>query len=261
MTTVRQGTEEEQSRENKIPANRQGHSSLPIMGWIFDYQKDWLRYDLIAGLITAAVVIPKAMAYATIAGLPVQVGLYTVLVPMVIYALVGTSRPISVSTTTTLAILVAAEFGQVVPAGDSASLMRVSATLTLLVAAILLLASLLRLGFIANFISEPVLIGFKAGIALVIVLDQIPNLLGVHFPKGSFLHNLLATLQAIPHTSLATLAVGIVMIVLLVGIARFLPRVPAPLIVVAIGIASVPLFQLQARGVEIIGEIPRGLPS
>jgi len=129
------------------------------------------------------------------------------------------------------------------------------------VGAILLLASLLRLGFIANFISEPVLIGFKAGIALVIVLDQIPKLLGVHFPKGSFLQNLLATLQAIPHASLATLAVGVVMIVLLVGIARFFPRVPAPLIVVAIGIASVPLFQLQARGVEIIGEIPRGLPS
>src|SRR5262249_7361786 len=186
--------------------NHQRHNSLPIMGWIFDYQKDWLRYDLIAGLITAAVVIPKAMAYATIAGLSVQVGLYTVLVPMAIYAVVGTSRPLSVSTTTTLAILVAAEFGQVAEAGDPASLMRVSATLTLLVGAILLLASLLRLGFIANFISEPVLIGFKAGIALVIVLDQVPKLLGVHLPKGTFVHNLVATLQAIPHASLPTLA-------------------------------------------------------
>src|SRR5499425_3854644 len=103
------------------------------MGWIFDYQKDWLRYDLIAGLITAAVVIPKAMAYATIAGLPVQVGLYTVLVPMAIYALFGTSRPLSVSTTTTLAILVAAEFSQVAVAGNSASLTKGLATLTLLV--------------------------------------------------------------------------------------------------------------------------------
>src|SRR5215475_6522950 len=241
--------------------NPQRPTSFPILDWLFGYQKEWLRWDLIAGLIAAAVVIPKAMAYATIAGLPVQVGLYTALVPMVIYAVLGGSRPLSVSTTTTLAILAAADFGQATMAGDPASLMRVSATLTFLVGAILLLASLLRLGFIANFISEPVLIGFKAGIALVIVLDQIPKLLGVHFPKGSFLHNLLAILQAIPHTSLATLAVGIVMIVLLVGIARFLPRVPAPLIVVAIGIASVPLFQLQARGVEIIGEIPRGLPS
>jgi len=261
MATVRQDTEEDAKWKNNVSANRQRHGSLPILDWFFGYQKEWLRWDLIAGLITAAVVIPKAMAYATIAGLPVQVGLYTALVPMVIYAVLGGSRPLSVSTTTTLAILAAADFGQATMAGDPASLMRVSATLTLLVGAILLLASLLRLGFIANFISEPVLIGFKAGIALVIVLDQIPKLLGVHFPKGSFLQNLLAILQAIPHTSLATLAVGIVMIVLLVGIARFLPRVPAPLIVVAIGIASVPLFQLQARGVEIIGEIPRGLPS
>jgi len=231
------------------------------LDWLFGYQKEWLHWDLIAGLITAAVVIPKAMAYATIAGLPVQVGLYTALVPMVIYAVVGTSRPLSVSTTTTLAILAAADLSQVAAVGDPTSLMRVSATLTLLVGAILLLASLLRLGFIGNFISEPVLIGFKAGIALVIVLDQVPKLMGVHLPKGTFLNNLLATLQAIPHTSLPTLVVGILMIVLLVGMTRFFPRVPAPLIVVAIGIASMRLFGLQAYGLETVGEIPRGLPS
>jgi sulfate permease, SulP family len=261
MAPVSQGTEEDARRKTQMSANRQRHGSFPILDWCFGYQKDWLRWDLIAGLITAAVVIPKAMAYATIAGLPVQVGLYTVLVPMAIYAVVGTSRPLSMSTTTTLAILAAAQLGHVAPAGDPASLMSASATLTLLVGAILLLASLLRLGFIANFISEPVLIGFKAGIALVIVLDQVPKLLGVHFPKGTFVHNLLATLQAIPHASLPTLAVGIVMIVLLVGIARFFPRAPAPLIVVAIGIASVHLFGLQAHGVETVGQIPQGLPS
>src|SRR5262245_9887196 len=244
-----------------ISTNRQRSTSFPVLSWLFGYRKEWLQSDLIAGLITAAVVIPKAMAYATVAGLPVQVGLYTVLVPMTIYALFGTSRPLSVSTSTTIAILVAAEFSQIAVAGNSASSTKGLATLTLLVGAILLLASLLRLGFIANFISEPVLIGFKAGIALVIVLDQVPKLMGVHFPKGSFLHNLLATLQAIPHTSLPTLVVGILMIVLLVGITRFFPRVPAPLIVVAIAIASVRLFGLQAYGVETVGEIPRGLPS
>src|SRR5438034_120132 len=157
---------------------------LPILEWAAGYPKKWLRLYFVAGLTAAAVVIPKAMAYATIAGLPVQVGLYTALVPMVIYALLGTSRPLSVSTTTTLAILAGTQFLQVAPDGDPASLMRASATLTLLVGAVLVLASLLRLGFIANFISEPVLIGFKAGIALVLVLDQVPKLLGVHFPKG-----------------------------------------------------------------------------
>jgi MFS superfamily sulfate permease-like transporter len=164
------------------------------------------------------------MAYATIAGLPVQVGLYTVLVPMTIYAIAGTSRPLSVSTTTTLAILAASALSRVAVAGDPTSLTKASATLTFLVGAILLLGALLRLGFVANFISEPVLIGFKAGIAFVIVLDQIPKLLGVHVAKGNFVHNLMATLQAVPHASLATFVVGIVMIVSLIGIARFFPR-------------------------------------
>lgn len=158
--------------------------SLPLLDWLVGYQKEWLAFDLIAGLVTAAVVIPKAMAYATIAGLPVQVGLYTALVPMLIYALIGTSRPLSVSTSTTLAILAGAQFVQVVPEGDSAALMTASATLTLLVGAILVVASLLRLGFIANFISEPVLVGFKAGIALVIVLDQLPKLLASIFIRA-----------------------------------------------------------------------------
>src|SRR6516225_3526131 len=115
-----------------VSTHRQRLGYLPIADWLFSYQKDWLRPDIIAGLTTAAVVIPKAMAYATIAGLPVQVGLYTALVPMAIYALMGSSRPLSVSTTTTLAILAAADFSQVAAGGDPASLLRVSATLTLL---------------------------------------------------------------------------------------------------------------------------------
>src|SRR6516164_6300946 len=139
-------------------------SAFPILEWMRGYQTDWLRPDVIAGLTAAAVVIPKAMAYATIAGLPVQAGLYTAFLPMVIYAILGTSRALSVSTTTTLAILAAAELGEVVPSGEARSLLIASATLTLLVGTMLALAALLRLGFVANFISEPVLIGFKAGI-------------------------------------------------------------------------------------------------
>jgi sulfate permease, SulP family len=235
--------------------------ALRLLDWLFEYRTAWLRYDVIAGLTAAAVVLPKAMAYATIAGLPVQVGLYTALVPMVIYALVGTSRPLSVSTTTTIAILAAAVLGKVAPEGDPATLLRVSATLTLLTGLILVLAGLLRLGFIANFISEPVLIGFKAGIALVIVVDQLPKLLGIHFPKGSFVQNVLAIVRAIPDTSGPTVAVGIFLIVLLVGIERWLPWAPAPLIAVAVAIAGVSVLGLPARGVELVGHIPQGLPS
>jgi sulfate permease, SulP family len=234
---------------------------IPCIRWLRQYQKDWLRPDVMAGLTAAAVVIPKAMAYATIAGLPVQVGLYTVFLPMLIYAALGTSLPLSVSTTTTIAILTGGLLGQVASGGDPVSLMSALATLGLLVGGMLVLASLLRLGFIANFISEPVLIGFKAGIGLVIVVDQIPKLLGIHFQKGGFLHNLLAIIGGLPETSIATLAVGAVMIAILVGIERFRPRAPAPLIAVAVGIAGMGLLGLHTLGVKSVGQIPRGLPS
>jgi sulfate permease, SulP family len=225
------------------------------------YQKSWLRSELIAGLTSAAVVISKAMAYATIAGLPVQVGLYTVLVPMGIYAVMGTSRPLSVSTTTTIAVLTAAELGLVASGGEPSSLLATSAVLTLMVGVFLVLASLLRLGFIADFISEPVLVGFKAGIGVVIVLDQIPKILGIHFPRGSFLHYVVAVAHGLPETSLTTLAVGIVAIALLLGIEQILPRVPAPLIAVATGIIGAHFLGLGTHGVELVGRNPQGLPS
>ena len=146
---------------------------LPFLEWLVEYRREWVRRDLVAGLTTAAVVIPKAMAYASVAGLPIQVGLYTALIPMIVYGVLGTSRPLSVSTTTTLAILTGAELGEVVPDGGAAALLQATALLTVMVGATLILASVLRLGFVANFISEPVLVGFKAGIAVVIVVDQI----------------------------------------------------------------------------------------
>jgi high affinity sulfate transporter 1 len=241
--------------------DRPGGSRIPVLEWLRDYRGEWIKPDVVAGLTAAAVVIPKAMAYATIAGLAVQVGLYTALVPMVIYALLGSSRPLSVSTTTTLAILTAAALDEVTPNGDPAALTAAAAALTLLVGAILAVAALLRLGFVANFISEPVLVGFKAGIGLVIVLDQVPKLLGIHFHKGPFFHNVLAITQGIPDASAATLAVGASMIVLLVLLEHFVPRAPAPLIAVAGGIAAVSLFGLQAYGVGTVGNVPTGLPS
>ena len=229
--------------------------------WLISYRRDWLQPDLVAGLTTGAVIIPMAMAHAMIAGLPVQVGLFTALVPMVIYAVLGTSRVLSVSTTTTLAILTAAQLGQVVPNADPAALLSASTTLTLLVGAALVLACLLRLGFVANFISEPVLVGFKAGIGLVIVVDQVPKILGIHFPRGTFVQNVLSTVHNIPKTSLATLAIGLMVIVFLLGMERFMPKVPAPLLAAAAAIAGVYLFNLQDRGVELVGHIPRGLPT
>lgn len=200
---------------------------LPPLDWLPSYSGAWLRPDVVAGLTTAAVLIPKAMAYATVAGLPVEVGLYTAFVPALAYVLLGTSRPLSVSTTTTLGILTGATLGQMVPTGDPAALLVASSTLAVLVGAILVAASLLRLGFVASFISEPVLIGFKAGIGLVIVVDQVPKLLGLHIGGGSFVQKLLALIAHVPQTSLATLAVGAAMIAIMVALEHWAPRAPA----------------------------------
>ena len=234
---------------------------IPLLEWLPGYQRDWLRADLIAGLTAAAVVIPKAMAYATIANLPVQIGLYTVFVPLMIYAVLGTSRPLSTSTTTTIAILAGAQLGMVAPGGDTAALLAASATLTLMVGAFLVLGSALRVGFVANYISESVLVGFKAGIGLVIVVDQLPKLMGIHFNKGQFFENLIAIVKHLPEASVVTVILSAVMLAVLIGLKHFVPRAPAPIVAVALGIAATALLGLQQQGVETTGHIPRGLPS
>ena len=220
-----------------------------------------LRFDIVAGLTAAAVVLPKAMAYASVAGLPVAVGLYTALVPMVIYALLGTSRVLSVSSTTTLAILAGTQLGLAVPDGDPARLLAATATLVALVGVMLVLAAVLRLGFVANFISTPVLTGFKAGIGLVIVLDQVPKLLGIHITKQGFFHDVLSVVQHVPETSLLTLAVAAATFAVLIGMERLWAHSPAPLVAVGGGIAAAWFFGLQAQGVSTVGLIPQGLPA
>ena len=230
-------------------------------GRLRGYPGGVLRLDLIAGLTAAAVVVPKAMAYATIAGLPVQIGLYTAFVPMVVYALLGSSRPLSVSTTTTIAILTAAELQRAAPGGAASDLIAASATLAVLVGIILLAASAIRLGFVANFISEPVLTGFKSGIGLVIVVDQIPKLLGIHIHKEGFFRDLLAIVQQMPATSLATLLLALTMLVLIFALEHFVPRAPAPLVAIGLAITASALLQLDQRGVGVIGAVPGGLPG
>lgn len=220
-----------------------------------------LRFDVIAGLTAAAVVLPKAMAYATVAGLPVSVGLYTAFVPMIVYALTGTSRVLSVSSTTTLAILTGATLGLVVPDGDPGKLITATATLTAMTGALLVGASLLRFGFVANFISTPVLTGFKAGIGLVIVLDQIPKLLGIHITKEGFFWDILSLAHHVPETSLTTFSIAVVALLALLAMERMWPHSPAPLVVVGAGIAASWLFGLSALGVGTVGLIPQSLPS
>ncbi len=234
---------------------------IPAAEWMAKYQRPWLKADILAGLTTAAVVIPKAMAYATVAGLPVQIGLYTALVPPAIYAALGTSRPLSVTTTTTLGILSASALATAAPNAEPGALIAAAATLTLLVGVILLIARLFRLGFVANFISDPVLTGFKAGVGLVIVVDQLPKLLGLHLHKTGFLRDLGALAGQLPETSMPTLAIGLATLAVLIGLEHFAPRWPSPLLAVGGGIAASVLLNLDASGVAIVGHIPGGLPA
>lgn len=217
--------------------------------------------DLAAGLTAAAVVIPKTIAYAAIAGVPIQVGLYAAVVPTIVYAFLGTSRPLSVSTTTTIAILTGAELAVVAPDGNPERLVAATSMLALLTGVCLSLAGLLRLGFLAKFISEPVLVGFKAGIGLVIVVDQLPKVLGVHIDKGGWFHNLLQSVTHIPDASGAALLIAVIAVALMVGFGRFLPKSPAPLLALAAAIGISWLTNAQEKGVATIGAIPGGLPT
>jgi high affinity sulfate transporter 1 len=234
-------------------------SYIPILDWLPRYARQWWQADITAGLTAAAVVIPQAMAYAAIAGLPVQVGLYTALVPMLIYALLGTSRPLSVSTTSTIAILTATSLTPFANA-SSAALLGIASDLGLMVGAFLLVGGILRLGFLANFISLPVLIGFKAGIGVVIFASQLPKILGIA-GGSSFFGNVTAIATGLPHTHLLTFAVGLGTIALLLGLPRVLPKVPAPVIAVVLAIGLSAVCHLQDQGVKLVGTIPPGFPA
>ncbi|KQY14974.1 sulfate transporter [Rhizobium sp. Root73] len=236
-----------------VPVPNAGQLPLPPDGT--------LRLDIIAGLTAAAVVLPKAMAYATVAGLPVNVGLYTAFVPMIVYALLGSSRVLSVSSTTTLAILTASQLALVVPDGEPGQLLTATATLTALTGLLLMAAAALRLGFVANFISSSVLTGFKAGIGLVIVLDQLPKLFGLHIVKQGFFRDILNFVQDLPHASIVTLGIGVTALALLLLLERLWPHSPAPLAVLGAGIAVSWMAGLGASGVPIVGHIPQALPS
>jgi len=226
-------------------------------------QRGWHKAfaaDLIPGLTTAAVVVPKALAYATIAQLPVQAGLFAALVPMAVYAALGSSRLLSVSTTTPIAILCATAIGEALRDNPGLDPLTAAATLSLLVGLMLIAARVLRMGFLANFISEPVLTGFKAGVGFVIVVDQVPKLLGIHIHKEGFFRDVGSIVAHVPELSWPTLAVAVGTLAIIFLAKRFLPKSPAPLLAVAVGIAASAIVGLEAAGVSVVGSIQGGFP-
>jgi len=233
-----------------------------------NYPSASLRHDLVAGLTAGAVVIPQAMAYATIANLPVQAGLYTCIVPMLVYALLGGSRAMSVSTTSTIATLTATTLvASGVAAGSAAAsgtdeIPGDLITLTLLVGAILLIARLLRLGAVVEVINRPTLTGIQIGVGATVAVGQLPKLLGEQdeFTGHGFIRSLVAVAEAIPAANPATVLLAAGSIATLLLLKRFAPRIPAPLIVVAAGILVSVSGLSATAGIDLITPVGPGLP-
>ncbi len=235
---------------------------VPAVGWIRSYDRSWFGRDIVGGLAAGSVVIPQAMAYASIADLPAQVGLYTCMVPMVVYVLLGGSRTLSVSTTSTVAVLTGSTLlaAGVAAAGDDPA--RDLACLTLLVGAILVGARLLKLGALIDNISDATLTGIKIGVGLTVAAGQLPKLFGISGDPdaNAFFAEVRGIIDTFGEVSWATVALSAATIVVLLGLARVAPRVPGPLVAVVLGIVLVAFWSIDEHGVALIAPVPSGLP-
>lgn len=233
--------------------------SALVLGSLRGYRRGWLRSDVVAGLTVWAVLVPESLAYATIAGVPPVVGLYAAVPALVLYALLGSSRHLVVASMSATAALSAGIIGDLASAG-SADYVALTAALAVVTGLLGLGAGLARLGFLASFISAPVLKGFIVGLALTIVAGQLPKLFGVPKGSGNFFEQMGSLVTHLGDTDAATLAVGVAALLLVLLLRRWLPLVPGSLVAVLLGIAAVALFDLEAEGVAVVGPIDAGLP-
>src|SRR3954466_14696274 len=233
---------------------------LRLFASLHGYQRPWLRRDLVAGLTVWAVLVPEALAYATIAGVSPVVGLYAAPGALMLYAALGSSRYLVTGPMAATAALSAATVADLVPVGDN-RFAAFTAGLALTTGLAALAAGVARLGFLANFISEPVLKGFIVGLALTIIVGQLPALFGVEKGGGDFFAKLWDLLTKLGSTNGPTLAVGALSLVLVLGLRRVAPVVPASLVAGAAGVVAVKVLDLEAHGVDIVGHIDSGLPA
>ncbi|MER5764637.1 SulP family inorganic anion transporter [Streptomyces sp. NPDC002082] len=229
-----------------------------VAGWLGRYRAQWLRGDTLGALTAWALIVPECVAYAQIAGVPPQNAFYAAPVALVIYALVGRSNFLIVGATSAAAVLSAATVAGI--SSDPQDAVGLSAALAIVVGAILLAAGIARLGFITNFLAEPALVGFLFGMALTIVVRQAAKIVGVSSGEGNFFERLSTVLSNAPDWSWTTLAVGVSALTLLFVLERFLPRLPAALVVLVLGLVVSAVLSLKDHGVEIVGKIPSAVP-
>ncbi len=228
--------------------------------WTRHYQRAWLRGDVVAGITLAAVAIPECMGYARIAGMPVVTGLYTVLLPIAAFALAGSSWHLVVGAdSATAAILYAGLIGLAQPLSDQ--WLELASATALVTAALLLIARVLQLGFLADFLSRTVLIGFLSGVGITLVVEELPDMLGVPTQGGGVVAEVLDTVRELSATQPAAVALAVGVLAVIVLMQRFAPRMPAALLAVALAILATWALQLPQHGLQVVGTVPPGLPT
>lgn len=235
------------------------HRFVPITGWLPRYDRSWLRFDVIAGATIWGLLIPEMIAYASLAGLPPEAGLYTLIASLALYAIFGTSRHLVVAGTSASAVLVFSTVTALEP-DSTAHYLALAAGMVVLTGVLFVIAGLCRLGFITAFLSKPVMEGFVFGLAIFVTISQLPKLFGLDKGDGDSLEQLAHLVTSLGGTSVVTFVVGALALAVLFGLERFLPKLPGGLIVLVVAIVGSALFSLDTHGVATVGTLPSGLP-
>ena len=250
-------------RSTGAPGGRRSRRLVPhapIVSWLPGYTRSWLPGDLLAALVVTALVVPQALGYAAIAGVPLQVGLYAVPLALVAYAVLGSSPNLVVGPASTVAVVSGSLVAELAD-GDQSRAVALTAALALVAGLALALAGLLRVGWLAEFLSKSIVTGFVFGLALTIVIGEIPTLLGFKGEGNTAIVRAWNTLADLGDTEGATVLVGLAALLLLFGGGRLAPRIPWSFVVVVGGIGVSSWLDLSARGVAVVGEVPAGLPT
>jgi sulfate permease, SulP family len=230
---------------------------VPIAAWLPAYPRDLLRSDLISGVTVWGVMVPVAMAYAQMAGVPPEAGLYAAFAALLAYAIFGTSRHLKVTASSTMAAMSAAVIAAMA-AGDPARYLALTAALALTVGVLLVAAGIARLGFISDFLSKSVVTGFVFGLAITIAIGQLPKLFGVPAASGNSFQQLSGLVAGLDQTNPWTLVLGVGALALIFLIKRFFPRIPAGLVALVLGILAVTIFNLDQKASALSASFPPG---
>jgi high affinity sulfate transporter 1 len=233
---------------------------MPILHWLPRYHKAWLTGDVVAGLSVWALMVPQSLGYAAISGVPVQYGLYAAAIALIVYAIFGSSRHVVTGPSSTIAAVTGAAALSVAKAGSSEAIVLVAA-ITLMAGLMYIILSILKMGWVSNFLAESVLVGFVFGIGIEVAVGQLKHITGTHVVGESAWQKLAGWVVSLPQTNTTTLIVGAISLLILFVLKIYTPRVPGALVALVLGIGASTIFNLSAQEVAVVGAVPRGLPT